>query len=156
MCHPRKREGNCSRLTDNRQNMWNMKAARQLPRAVLRLSHVSHGEHRRHLSRLGTVSFARCESFRLDFSEAQRLATAQEIPGLMLARAQRQLVQRFKAQAAGERVGKVVKIPATIMPRFRPGVAEGSVGARRASRRCSTWMNREGPRGTLPCAQMLA
>src|SRR5262249_54866585 len=57
---------------------------------------------------------------------------------------------------AGERAGKVVKIPRTTTLRFRPGVAKGSTGARRASRRCSTWMNREGPIGKLPCAQMLA
>jgi hypothetical protein len=52
--------------------------------------------------------------------------------------------------------GKVAKIPCTTTLRFRPGVAKGSVGARRASWRCSTWMNRDGPIGKLPCAQMLA
>ena len=40
--------------------------------------------------------------------------------------------------------------------RLRPGVAAGSVGARLASRRCSTWMKRDGPIGTLPCGQMFA
>jgi len=54
-----------------------------------------------------------------------------EARGLFLEVPARVLIQAHQSQE------NVARIPATTTPRFRPGEDEESVGARRASRRCS-------------------